>query len=400
MPIQFDKAFAEKIEAEVPEIKDEVIAIRRHIHMHPEIGFDTHETEEFIKKHLQEAGIDLTPAKMGVIGRIPGKNHDRIVALRADMDALCLQEETGAPYASKYPNKMHACGHDGHTAMLLGAAKLLSRHREELPTDVLLIFQPAEEGPNLGGARIMLADMQEKGIAQQIEAMFAIHLFNDFPIGTVGYRYGSMFASTDEFDIKIIGYGGHAGQPNKTVDALSVGAKVVTAMESFMSRRIDPLANAVFSVGIFQSGTAKNIVAETAKIAGTIRCQQNDVREFILESLEQVVKGTCQAYGADCHIDILHGLPVLINDDAVTEYARSVLVETVGEEHTFCAEKPIMGAEDFAYFAQALPSCFLWLASGNPEKGATYLGHHPKFDFDEDAMETGIKIFCNLARNR
>lgn len=399
MGLDLNRKIADIISGEIPEIMDEVVSTRRYLHMNPEIGFDTHNTEEMVKKHLEAEGIEILPAKMGVFGLIKGKDSSRMVALRADMDALCLQEENDVPYKSQCANKMHACGHDGHTSMLLGAAKLLQRHRDELPTDVLLVFQPAEEGPNLGGARVMLADLQERGLDDKIVNFFGLHLFNDYPVGTVGYRYGALSSSTDEYYIKIIGKGGHAGQPEKTVDALSVGAKVVSGLESYMSRRMDPFDSAICSTGIFQSGSAINIVAETANISGTIRCQRDETREIIIENLEKIVKGTCDSFGATYHLDIVRGLPALINDVPATDYAKSVAEELIGAENVFEVEHPMMGAEDFAYFAKAVPSSFMWLGSGNAEKGFTYLAHHPKFDFDEDAMATGIKILCGVAMN-
>ena len=309
------------IKSEITGIMEDVISVRRHLHMHPEIGFDTKNTEKLVREQLEREEIEILPAKMGVIGRIRGKDSERFVALRADMDALCLQEENEVSYRSQVPNKMHACGHDGHTAMLLGAAKLLNRHKDQLPADVLLIFQPAEEGPNLGGARIMLADLQEKGLAEKVSSIYGLHLMNDYPTGTVASKPGAMAASTDEFTIRITGRGGHAGQPDKSIDALSIGAKVVSAMESFMSRRINPFDPAVFSVGIFQSGSAINIIAETAKIAGTLRCQNEETREYILHNMHQIAEGICSAYGASCHIDVLHGLPPLINDERTEKRA-------------------------------------------------------------------------------
>lgn len=397
MMCEFNRKTDRLLKEQTSEIMEEVIAVRRHLHMHPEIGFDTQNTEALVKERLKQEGIEILPGKMGVLGKIKGRDSSRMVALRADMDALCLQEENDVPYRSRCANKMHACGHDGHTAMLLGAAKLLQKNRELLPTDVLLIFQPAEEGPNLGGARIMLADLQEKGMADKIEHIFGLHLMNDYPTGTVCTKPGAMSASTDEFEIKIIGKGGHAGQPDKNIDALSIGAKVVTAMESFMSRKKDPFDPAVFSVGIFQSGSAINIVAETARIAGTLRCQKDETRDYILQNMEQIVKGICAAFGATSRIDVLRGLPPLMNDVETETYAMEVAKNTVGEDKTFELKQLLMGAEDFAYFAQSIPAAFLWIGSGNPKKGFTFLAHHPKFDFDEEAMETGIRLLCNLA---
>ena len=381
------------IKSEITGIMEDVISVRRHLHMHPEIGFDTKNTEKLVREQLEREEIEILPAKMGVIGRIRGKDSERFVALRADMDALCLQEENEVSYRSQVPNKMHACGHDGHTAMLLGAAKLLNRHKDQLPADVLLIFQPAEEGPNLGGARIM------KGLAEKVSSIYGLHLMNDYPTGTVASKPGAMAASTDEFTIRITGRGGHAGQPDKSIDALSIGAKVVSAMESFMSRRINPFDPAVFSVGIFQSGSAINIIAETAKIAGTLRCQNEETREYILHNMHQIAEGICSAYGASCHIDVLHGLPPLINDERTEKRAMEIAEAAVGGEKLVEIKNPMMGAEDFAYFAKSIPAAFLWIGSGNKEKGFVNLAHHPKFDFDEEAMETGIRILCALAIN-
>ena len=387
------------IKSEITGIMEDVISVRRHLHMHPEIGFDTKNTEKLVREQLEREEIEILPAKMGVIGRIRGKDSERFVALRADMDALCLQEENEVSYRSQVPNKMHACGHDGHTAMLLGAAKLLNRHKDQLPADVLLIFQPAEEGPNLGGARIMLADLQEKGLAEKVSSIYGLHLMNDYPTGTVASKPGAMAASTDEFTIRITGRGGHAGQPDKSIDALSIGAKGVSAMEGFMSRRINPFDPAVFSVGIFQSGSAINIIAETAKIAGTLRCQNEETREYILHNMHQIAEGICSAYGASCHIDVLHGLPPLINDERTEKRAMEIAEAAVGGEKLVEIKNPMMGAEDFAYFAKSIPAAFLWIGSGNKEKGFVNLAHHPKFDFDEEAMETGIRILCALAIN-
>ncbi|WP_206460262.1 M20 metallopeptidase family protein [Anaerovorax sp. IOR16] len=388
---------SEVLNKQIQSIREEVIANRRYFHMHPEIGFDTENTEKKVRHILTKEGIQLIQSKVGVLGLIKGSDSSRMIALRADMDALCLQEDNEVPYKSIYPNRMHACGHDGHTAMLLGAAKILQNNRANLPVDVLLIFQPAEEGPNLGGARIIVNDLEKQGYADKIQYIFSLHLFNDFEIGKVGVRYGSLMSSTDEFDIKIIGKGGHAGQPHKTVDALSIGTKFVAAIESFMARRKDPFDPAVCSIGIFNSGSAKNIVAETAMISGTIRCQTEKTREYILENIEKILKGICEGFSANYRLEVLRGIPVLVNDADATTYAEELSLQAVGKENTFRIPEATMGAEDFAYFAQKIPASFLWIGSGNKEKGFTYLAHHPKFDFDEDALLIGIKEFCYLA---
>lgn len=390
-------SFPASLQAFLPDAFKDAVHNRRHIHMNPEVGFDTHGTEAFVRAYLQPLGVTFLPAKIGVMAIIPGLDHGRIVALRADMDALPIQEENDVPYCSQVAGKMHACGHDGHTAMLLGAAKILCQMQDQLPCDVLLIFQPAEEGPNLGGARVMLADLKAQGIAGKIERIYALHLINDFETGTFCTKSGSMASSTDEFDITILGRGGHAGQPYKCIDALSIGAKVVTALESYMSRRMDPFDQAICSVGVFEAGTAKNVVAERAHIAGTIRCQREETRAAILQNLERITRGICEGFGADCKIDILHGLPVLMNDPQQAAFGADVARSIVGESHVHTLQNPMMGAEDFAYLTEAFPGAFLWIGSANAQKGLDKQNHQPRFDFDEDALAVGIQVLCGLA---
>ena len=389
--------FLDRISPLLPDAFEEAVKNRRLIHMNPEIGFDTQDTEALVRAYLAPLGVTFLPSRIGVMALIPGQDSSRILALRADMDALPIQEENDVPYCSQVPGKMHACGHDGHTAMLLGAAKVLCALRETLPCDVLLIFQPAEEGPNLGGARVMLADLREQGIADKIERIYALHLLNDYPVGTVGTKAGSMASSTDEFDVTILGRGGHAGQPYKCIDALSIGAKVVTAVESYMSRRMDPFDQAICSVGVFEAGTAKNVVAGRAHIAGTIRCQREETRAAIIENLERITRGVCDAFGASCEIDILHGLPVLMNDAAEAAFGAEIAAQVVGAKNVITLQNPMMGAEDFAYFTEAFPGAFLWIGSANEAKGLAQQNHQPHFDFDEDALAVGIKVLCGLA---
>ena len=389
--------FLDRISPLLPDAFEEAVKNRRLIHMNPEVGFDTQDTEALVRAYLAPLGVTFLPSRIGVMALIPGQDSSRILALRADMDALPIQEENDVPYRSQVPGKMHACGHDGHTAMLLGAAKVLCALRETLPCDVLLIFQPAEEGPNLGGARVMLADLREQGIDKRIERIYALHLLNDYPVGTVGTKAGSMASSTDEFDVTILGRGGHAGQPYKCIDALSIGAKVVTAVESYMSRRMDPFDQAICSVGVFEAGTAKNVVAGRAHIAGTIRCQREETRAAIIENLERITRGVCDAFGAACEIDILHGLPVLMNDAAEAAFGTDVAAQVVGAKNVVTLQNPMMGAEDFAYFTEAFPGAFLWIGSANEAKGLAQQNHQPHFDFDEDALAVGIKVLCGLA---
>ena len=378
------------MKARAADILPEVIELRRTIHKHPETGFDTGETEKLVKTFLEREHIAILPSELGVLGLIRGQNHDRIVALRADMDALPLQEETGLPYCSQVPGKMHACGHDGHTAMLLGTAKILQEYADELPTDILLIFQPAEEGPGLGGAVKMVPQIQNTGLADKIVAAFGQHVSNDYPAGFVALKKGPVAASTDSFDITFIGKGGHAGRPNECIDALSAGAKFVTAMESFMSRHTDPFDPCVCSIGIFQAGTAKGIVAESAHLAGTIRCQKEETRTYIIDNLKRVAQGVAYATGTECDIQVKRGVLGLRNDNDMVDYARSVMDHVVGKDHQIELPHPMMGAEDFSYYAMEFPAAFYWLGTRNEQKGCTALLHNAHFNFDE------CFVFCHI----
>ncbi|MGI6177216.1 MAG: M20 metallopeptidase family protein [Eubacterium sp.] len=393
------RALPDAIEEEIRKNKEENIENRRHIHMHPETGFDTQETEKFVKSRLEALGIEIIPTTVGVVGIIRGPKDGPTIALRADMDALNLTEDTGVPYASQIPGKMHACGHDAHTAILLGTSKILQEHRDLLKGDVIVIFQPAEEGPNLGGARIILKDFNEKGITEKIRYMFGLHVSNDAPTGVVRHKYGSTMASTDEIEITVHGKGGHPGRPHQTIDALSVTAKIVTAVEAFVSRRIDPFDQVVVSFGIMKAGTAKNIVAEEGILQGTIRCQNETTRAMVLEKLENITKHVCAAYDATCDVKIIHGLPVLRNDPEAAKYAEDVVREALPQYSIDEMDKGSMGAEDFSYFAQAMKTCFMFIGSANPDKGATYPGHNPRFNIDEDVIDIGIRIECALVLN-
>ncbi len=399
MSESFHASLHTAMKARTAEILPEVIELRRTIHKHPETGFDTGETEKLVKTFLKREHIAILPSELGVLGLIRGQNHDRIVALRADMDALPLQEETGLPYRSQVPGKMHACGHDGHTAMLLGTAKILQEYADELPTDILLIFQPAEEGPGLGGAVKMVPQIQNTGLADKIVAAFGQHVSNDYPAGFVALKKGPVAASTDSFDITFIGKGGHAGRPNECIDALSAGAKFVTAMESFMSRHTDPFDPCVCSIGIFQAGTAKGIVAESAHLAGTIRCQKEETRTYIIDNLKRVAQGVAYATGTECDIQVKRGVLGLRNDNDMVDYARSVMDHVVGKDHQIELPHPMMGAEDFSYYAKEFPAAFYWLGTRNEQKGCTALLHNAHFNFDESVMQTGMELFCALAVN-
>ncbi|MEL7648657.1 MAG: amidohydrolase [Sedimentibacter sp.] len=379
------------------QIKDRTVFRRRYIHQNPETGFDTQNTENYVKELLRELNIEILPSTVGVLGLIKGNNTNDMVALRADMDALSLTEENEVDYKSGVIGKMHGCGHDGHTAMLMGAAELLSINRDCLKHDVLLVFQPAEEGPDLGGARIMLKDMENMELLPKIKCMYGQHVTTELEIGKVFLKYGSLTASTDEYTIEIIGKGGHAGMPQEAVDAISIASKFIGEMESFMSRRLDPFDPAVFSVGMIKGGSAKNIIAERVELSGTIRCQSEYNRQYILENAEKILKGICLYSGASYNLKVLHGLPPLVTDDNVMDMVKEFAAEILGEENVVAASKASMGAEDFSYFAEKIPSAFIWVGARNEKKGFVNIMHNPRFDFDEDVLPIGVKMLCRFA---
>ena len=385
------------VKNEIENYFSEIVSFRRHLHMHPETGLDTKETEAYIRKFLEGEGVRVLESKAGVIGYIEAGRASGCVALRADIDALPLAEENDVPYKSQVAGKMHACGHDGHTAMLMGAAHVLNKHRDELGADVVLLFQPAEEGPFPGGAVIMLEDLKKLGLLDKIRAILALHLTNEHPAGKIAVGYGSMMASTDEYDIEIKGVGGHVGLPHKAVDALSIAAKFVTDMESFMSRRIDPFDSAIFGTGILRAGSARNIIPEKASLSGSLRCQREETREYVLENAEKILKALCEAYGASYEMKVTRGLPVLLNDDATMKVVEACAYETAGEENVIHLRHSNMGAEDFAFFSEAIPAAFVWIGAANAQKGCTYMMHNPKFNIDEEALKTGAALLCRAA---
>lgn len=384
------------IKTMINEIYDEIVAIRRDFHQKPEVGFDTKETEKTIKDFLIREGIEVLDSTIGVLGVIRGKERERFIALRADIDALPLQEKNETEYKSIYKNKMHGCGHDGHTAMLLGAARIINNLKGDLSKSVLLIFQSAEEGPDLGGARIFLKEFRDSGLLEKIERIHALHLSNEYDVGKVCVGCGTVAASTDEFHVKIIGEGGHPAEPHKCKDALSIGIKIISEMESFMSKSINPLSNAVFSVGLIKSGTARNIIAGECEFEGTIRCQKEVDRTLIKKHLAASVQMICNLYGVENKLDIIDGLPPLVVDDSVSKLTYEVAKLTIGKNCDFRCE-PRMYAEDFAYFAECIPASYIWIGSANREKGLIENLHSPYFDFDEEALATGVLLLCSLA---
>jgi amidohydrolase len=380
----------------VADLQPDIQAWRRDIHQHPELLYDVHRTAAFVAERLREFGCDEVVTgigKTGVVGVIKGKrpagNGDlKVIGLRADMDALPIEEETNVPYASKTPGKMHACGHDGHTAMLLGAARYLAETRN-FAGKTVVIFQPAEEGG--AGAAAMIKDglMDRFGIEQ----VYGMHNGPGIPVGQFAIRTGPIMAATDAIDIKIEGLGGHAARPHKCIDSVLVGAQVINGLQSIVSRTVDPLESAVISICEFHAGNARNVIPQTAELRGTIRTLTEEVRSLVEKRVREVVAGVAQMTGAKIDLVYERGYPVTVNHPAQTEVATRVARE-VGGEGAVGETAPMMGAEDFAYMLEARPGAFIFCGNGN-SAGL----HHPAYNFNDDAIVYGTSYWIRLVEN-
>jgi amidohydrolase len=380
------------------QIKDEVISWRRYIHMYPELSSQEEKTAKFVAEKLREFGVDEVIENFGgttaVVGIIKGK-HDVTVALRADMDALPMQEKTGKPYASKIPNVMHSCGHDAHTAILLGASKVLVKLKDHLQGNVKLIFQPCEERQDCEGAKKLV----EAGVLENpdVSAIFGLHMFPELPAGKVGTKIGHMMASSDIFHIKIKGKGAHASRPHLGVDPVLVGAQVINSLHHIVSRKVDPLHPAVLTIGRIQGGYADNIIPDEIEMGGTVRTLSLELRDQIPKWMEHTIWGVTLAYGAAYEFEYKHGTPPVINDEKTTKFALGMMKDLLGEENVVELENPSMGGEDFAEYLMKVPGTFIRLGIRNEEKGITAPLHSPLFDIDEDVLPIGVSVMAYLA---
>jgi amidohydrolase len=379
------------IRADIRTLQPHLVQWRRRLHQRPELGFAEHLTAEFITEKLQDWEIPHQTgiAGTGVVATITGTQPGPVLAIRADMDALPIQEENQVSYRSQHDGVMHACGHDGHTTIALGTAHYLSRHRDQFAGTVKIIFQPAEEGP--GGAKPMI----EAGVLQnpQVDAIIGLHLWNVLPLGTLGVKSGPLMAAAERFSCRIQGKGGHGAIPQQTIDAIVIGAQVVTALQTIVARNVDPLDTAVVSVGEFQAGTAMNAIADSAHLAGTVRYFNPDLADFLPQRLEQIIAGVCACHGASYELNYYKLYPPVINHPEIASLIRSV-AETVVETPTgVLPDCQTMAAEDMSYFLQAVPGCYFFLGSANPAKNLAYPHHHPCFDFDETALGLGVELF-------
>jgi hippurate hydrolase len=374
----------------IAEFHHDVTAWRRDIHAHPELQFDVHRTAALVADKLREFGVDEVVTgigRTGVVGVIRGRktNSGKTIGLRADMDALPIQEAVERPHKSTTPGIMHACGHDGHTAMLLGAARYLAETRN-FDGAAVLIFQPAEEGG--GGGRVMV----EEGMMERfsIDEVYGMHNAPGIPFGQFALRSGSMMAAADRFEIDIEGVGGHAARPQRCIDTTLVGAHIMTALQSVVSRSVDPVEAAVISVTTFKAGDAFNVIPQTARLTGTARTLSPQVRDLLEERMAQVVENTAAAFGAKATLDYQRHYPVLSNHAREAGFAAEVARQVVGERVD--TETPqVMGGEDFAFMLEARPGAFIYLGQGDTQ----YL-HHPEYDFDDEIIPIGCSYWARL----
>jgi amidohydrolase len=377
------------------ELTPETIALRRELHQHPELGFQEFNTSRIVAERLRALGLTVQTgiAGTGVIGLLTGSRPGKTVLLRADMDALPIEELNDVAYRSQVGGAMHACGHDGHTSGLLAVAKLLAGRRDEFAGTIKFCFQPCEESPP-GGAKPMI----EAGILEEphVDAVFGLHLWQSLSVGTVGVLAGPAMANSDRFTIRIQGRGGHAAQPHLTVDATVVASQIVGALQTIIARNVSPLAAGVVTVGSLQAGTTYNVIADTAELKGTIRSFEAGLREALPARVEAIARGVAEALGATIEWEFLAGYPACVNDAALSELVRQAAAEVVGPAGVVTPE-PTMGGEDFAYFLQARPGCFFFVGSRNEERGLTFGHHHPRFDIDEAALPIGIETLARVA---
>jgi amidohydrolase len=382
----------EGLDAAVRRVTEDVVRWRRYLHQHPELSFQEHNTAQFVYETLQSFGVyTLTrPTPTSVVARLQGVHPGPVLALRADMDALPITEENTFEFVSQNPGVMHACGHDGHTAMLLGVAKVLAEYRDRLHGEVRFLFQHAEElFP--GGAE----EMVRAGVLEGVDAVVGAHLWATEEVGRVLVKAGALMAAPDAFYLTIRGKGGHAAHPNQTVDPIAIGAQVVTNLQHIASRNVDPFDPIVVSVTQFHAGTAHNVIPEEAQLCGTVRTLNPELRDQMPALMERIIRGITEAHGASYEFRYERGYRPVINEETVTSRVREALLEVFGPDIVQEA-KPTMGGEDFSAYQQAAPGTFFFIGAGNREKGIVYPHHHPRFTVDEDALPMGVKAFLGI----
>lgn len=379
----------ENIRREIESLNPQIVAWRRDFHSHPEVAFEEKRTSEVIKRYLESLGLPVTACGgLGLRAVLEGKPGGRSVALRADMDALPLVEEGDKEYISLNKGATHACGHDGHMAVLMAAAKVLTAHKKELSGRVVFLFQPAEELPPGGAIR-----MVEDGALDGVDAIFGLHLWQGMPTGTVAAVKGPMMAQADNFTVTVKGRGGHGSMPHLATDTILVASEIVVSSQSIVSRNVDPLKPAVVSFGTIQGGTVNNIIPTTVTLKGTVRTFDPAIQALIEDRLRALIETTARAFGAEAALDYAVGYPAVVNDPVLTDFALGVAREILGPDRIMPTD-PVMGGEDFAYFLQKVPGAFVFFGAGD---GQSYPHHHPAFDIDEKALAPGALLVTRLA---
>ena len=383
------------ISTEVRALSSSMIEIRRDLHQHPELGFQEVRTSGVVAKRLTDLGFTVRTSlgKTGVTGFLKGSKPGKTVLLRADMDALPIQEQADVPWKSRNDGVMHACGHDAHTAMLLTAAEILAKELPRLSGNLFLVFQPAEE--LLIGAPAMLKD----GVLADVkaDAAFAVHLMNRLPAGNVAVRSGSVMTSADKLELSVTGRGGHGANPHNAIDPVVAAAQVITALQTLVSRETPPLGTAVLSITTLKAGTAFNIIPDTVEMTGTFRCFDAKLRETLLASLQRTAEGVASALRCTARVRNEYLTPAVNNDPAVTQIAREAATEIVGKDRVTEWE-PMTGSDDLAYFWQQIPGCYAFVGSGKTDGSPSPANHNAKFDIDESALAIGADLLVRAAR--
>jgi len=381
-----------QIRLEIRNLQPQLVQWRRQLHQYPELGFQEQITATAIAEKLAAWGIPHQTgiAKTGIVATVEGRGSGPVLAIRADMDALPVQEENDVPYRSRHAGKMHACGHDGHVAIALGTAKYLADRPQNFRGTVKFIFQPAEEGP--GGAKPMI----EAGVLKNpdVDAIVGLHLWNNLPLGILGVRSGALMAAVECFRCTVLGKGGHGALPHQTIDSVLVAAQIVTALQAIVARNVNPIDSAVVTVGTLEAGTALNVIADTARMSGTVRYFNPELEGFVRERIEATIAGICQSHSACYELDYWKLYPPTINDAGMADLVREIALAVVETPAGVAPECQTMGGEDMSYFLQEVPGCYFFLGTANPEKGLAYPHHHPRFDFDETALGMGVEMFA------
>ncbi|MDQ0268249.1 M20 metallopeptidase family protein [Cytobacillus purgationiresistens] len=373
------------------ELKDWAVKQRRYFHMYPELSGQEYQTAAYVRDRLKEFGLtpDLKFSTPNIVARFYGTEGKRTIALRADMDALPLQEEGNKAYTSTVSGVMHACGHDGHTAILLSVAKWITSHAEAIKNNIVFIFQSSEEESPSGAKKLV-----EEGVLDGVDAIYGVHLISDVPLGKIGFAEGFSMASSDDFDIIIEGVGGHGGNPQDAIDPIYIATHLIQAFQSVVSRNLHPLQAGVISIGGMQAGNSYNVIPHQVKIQGTIRAMTFETAQMMYVKTEQLTKSISASFGAKGHYDYIPGTPPLYNHPEACETAKKVIIDTFGED-AFLSLDPSMGAEDYSFYVKEKTGAFINV--GMKSEKSSYPHHHPKFDIDEEAIPTAIELMIQFA---